>query len=325
MKKNKILIQEKEESLYLYEQTRPDGKTFRGIITLCELDAYRKNKIKKHEEIRPSRLRFLVELFKTTKVMGEPTVLAHAGNVDINEELAHPIFHFTSLDGKYHKISKLSDVDEVKKIQKSFEEIDTFYIADGHHRSASVEEFNAKFPEFNNDKSMCLLMQEDQLEIKPFQRLIKSVSKISSDDLVNKLARKFTIYTIDEPLYDPENKGEFGLYIKNQWFKLVSLEPKDRMDIVILEEDIVQAVFDIQDSRMDSQIAFHPHTDGLTHLVNLVDSDTYDVAITNKPCTFKEVRLISDQDKVLPPKSTYIEPKLRSGLIIQEFYSSHTE
>lgn len=319
MKDRHILVKEQEACFYLYEQVRPDGRIFKGLITLCDVNDYRNNKIKKHEEIRPSRLRFLVELFKTTKVMGEPTLLAYSDKVDISEDKSVTLFNFTSIDGKHHKISKLSDENEVQKIQDLFDKMSAFYIADGHHRSASVEEFNSKYPELHNDKSMCLLMHEDQLEIKPFQRLIKSVNKVEIDELIARLTANFKITKIEDPLYDPLNKAEFGLYVKGQWYKLNAKNPENRMDIVILEEDIVKKVFGIQDSRTDSQIAFHPHTEGLTHLVNLVDSDTYDVAITNKPCSFKEVRLISDLDQILPAKSTFIEPKLRSGLIIQEF------
>ncbi len=319
MKRNKILIKEEVDSFYLYEQQRPDGKIFKGIIALCDLEDYRNNIIKKHEEIRPSRLKFLVELFKTTKVMGEPTLLAYSGFVKIPTENLHTIFNFTSIDSKHHIISRLNDPDEVESIQKQFDKIKAFYIADGHHRSASVEEFNSKYPKLNNNKSMCLLMQETDLEIKPFQRLIKSVNPINKETLLKALQTSFVIEKVNEPLYDPENHGEFGLYVKNEWFKLIVINPKGRMDIVVLEEEIVKNVFGIQDSRTDSQISFHPHTEGLRTLVNLVDSETFDVAITNKPCSFEEVRRISDLGKVMPAKSTFIEPKLRAGLIIQEF------
>ena len=319
MKRNKILVKEEKESFYFYEQQRLDGKIFKGLIALCDIEDYRSNKIKKHEEIRPSRLKFLVELFKTTKVMGEPTLLAYAGNIQIPNEHLHVIFNFTSIDGKHHKISRLDNIDEVKNIQKQFKNIEAFYIADGHHRSASVEEFNAKYPELDNRRSMCLLMSETDLEIKPFQRLIKSVNKIEKEILLNALRVNFEVTKVDKPLYDPKKHGEFGLYLKNEWYKLATRNPRGRMDIVVLEEDIVKEVFGIQDSRTDSQISFHPHTEGLTTLVNLVDSETFDVAITNKPCTFKEVRKISDLGNVMPAKSTFIEPKLRAGLIIQEF------
>ena len=319
MKSKEILIKEKEDSFYLYEQTRSNGRKFKGIIALCHLDDYKNNNIKKHEEIRPSRLRFLEELFKTTKVMGEPTLLAYKDKVAFNLSNALPLYSFTSVDSKHHAISRISDPQDIKEIQSKFESIASFYIADGHHRSASVEKFHSDYPELDNSRSMCFIVQEDELDIKPFQRLIKPVMKWNVALLKERLSQKFDITELDDHLYDPLDKGQFGLYIDKKWFQLTVKGDNSKMDILILEDEVVKGIFEIEDSRTDSQISFHPHTDGLTTLVNLVDSGTFDVAFTSKPCTFSEVRRVSDESKTLPAKSTYIEPKLRSGMIIQEF------
>jgi uncharacterized protein (DUF1015 family) len=319
MKAKGILIKEDKESFYIYEQTRKDGKVFKGVIALCSIEDYKKNKIKKHEEIRPSRLKFLVELFKTTKVMGEPTLLAHNGSVPLDISKAEKIYSFTTLDQKSHSVYRVSEDSQVLEIKNAISAIDSLYIADGHHRSASTEEFNQNVARLENDKSLCCIMHEEDLEILPFHRLIKPIVNIQTDQIIASLSHKFIVSKSEDSLYDIENRNEFGLYVGKQWYRIKLKSVSDLPDVQILEDLVVRDIFKIADSRTDSQISFHPHTSGEAMLKNLVDEDTYSIAITTKACTFSEVRNVSDNNSTMPPKSTYIEPKLRAGLIIQEF------
>ena len=314
-----LLFREEEPSIYIYEQVRTDGRRFKGLIALCSIVDYRENKIKKHEEIRPSRLKFLVELFKTTKVMGEPTLLAHNGLTDLSNVESELIYDFKSQDKKRHIIHKVSSPNSLVLIQNQMAKIESFYIADGHHRSASTEEFNHKVSSLSNDRSMCFIVQENQLEILPFHRLIKSVISMKQDVIISKLSKDFTVSRSDISLYNVKERRTFGLYVNKQWYKLVYEKESDKLDVEILEDYIVRGLFSIADSRTDSQIAFHAHTAGESKLLELVDSHTYNIALTSKECTFSEVRKVSDMHSTLPPKSTYIEPKLRAGIIIQEF------
>ena len=320
MKDHGILVKDNEESFYIYEQVNAQGRKFKGIIGLCSLEDYRTDRIRKHEAIRPSRLKFLVELFKTTKVMGEPTLLAHPEPLSIDDSSAVVVCNYTSIDGKHHIIKRLSNTAEILRIAQQFEAMQHFYIADGHHRSASIDEFHNQYPSLHNDKSLCLIVQEDQLSIKPFHRLIRPVMGIDKEEVLQKLSQKFTVSEHETDLYDPEQRHDFGMYLEGRWYKLVSLEKPMRMDVEILEEDIIRNIFRITDSRVDSQVGFHPYAEGVQSLVNLVDSKTFDVAFTTMACDFSEVRAVSELHHVLPAKSTYIEPKLRSGMIIQEFY-----
>lgn len=319
LKNQGVLLHEGKEAYYYYVQRKLNGKVFKGIIGLVGVEDYRNNKIKKHEAIRPSRLRFLIELFKITKVLGEPTVLAHPESVRVETTEDDLIFEFESVDGKTHKVFRIADENRVTLINQQFERMENFYIADGHHRSASVNEFNVRFPELTHGMSMALLIQEDELEIQPFHRLIKPLSRIEEFDLIAKLERFFIVERIGIDLYTPDKKREFGLYINRNWYKLTYTQQTEDMDIEILENLVVKNIFNIQDSRVDSQISFHPYSLGDSVLKNLVDGGTYDMAFTSKACTFEEVRKISDLGHTLPAKSTYIEPKLRSGIIIQEF------
>lgn len=319
MIKQGVLIHEDEPCFYLYEQIRSNGKRFEGVIALCDLADHRSGRIKKHEEIRPSRLKFLVELFKTTKVMGEPTLLAYEHKVDLNLASAKMLYSFTSVDGKQHIFRQISSPSEVQSLQKRMEQMDNFYIADGHHRSASTEKFHAEFPEYENGKSMCFLVHEDQLDIKAFHRLIKPIHSITKEQLIAQLKTYFTVVPNSQDCYSPTEKGHFGMYMDGEWFDLELIQKQAEMDVTILEKYIVKEIFEIADSRIDSQIAFHPFTAGIDTLTDLIDSGTFTVAFTSKECTFREVREVSDRNEVLPPKSTYIEPKLRAGMIIQQF------
>ena len=320
MKNSGVLVKEKEDSFYYYEQVLENGDTFSGIIALYSVEDYRNNKIKRHEEIRPNRLQYLVEMFKSVKVLGEPTLLAFKGSISFDEFSKDALYSFCSPDGKTHRVFKISDPDEIIKLSNEFEKIESLYIADGHHRSASTEKFNQSTLNYKNDKTMCFVIAENQLKILPFHRLIKPISSIDKECLILRLSENFNIVKSQKSVYDVIDKETFGLYIDKEWYQLkYRSNDSGLLDVEIIEKEIIQKVFGITDSRTDSQIAFHPYTKGEKELCSLIDNDIYRIAITNKPCDFSDVRRISDDNKTLPPKSTYIEPKLRSGMIIQEF------
>lgn len=319
MKDKKVLVKDDEDCYYIYHQYRKDGSSYKGIIGLTSVEDYHKDKIKKHEEIRPSRLGFLVEMCKTTKVLGEPTLLTYKAERPLNLEHGEVICDFESVDGKQHMISKVSEPERVKAIREYMEEIPAFYLADGHHRSAAIADFNAKFPEYDNARCLGLLMEEDQLKISSFHRMIRTELSISTSDIIEQLNRDFDIVKLDQHLYEPQNKAEFGMYDGKDWYKLKLKFPEHLMDVELLEKYVVHSVYNIQDSRTDNQISFYAHNEGREKMEKLVREKNFDVVFTLKPCEFSEIREISDKNQVLPPKSTFIEPKLRAGMIIQEF------
>jgi uncharacterized protein (DUF1015 family) len=319
LKAQNAFVKEETDSYYIYEQISAAGKSCKGIIGLCSVYDYHANKIKKHEEIRPSRLKFLIELFKSVRVMGEPTLLAHNTPINFENIASDELYSFTSPDDKQHIISRVSDVTHVNLIQQHMNAIGSFYIADGHHRSASAAEFNELTKGPDSDRTMCYVVHESQLEIYPFHRLIKPYNGVNKEELIGRLSSYFKITKSDVDLYNIATEKDFGLYIDNEWFLLSYKNASDLLDVEILEEVIVRNIFNIQDSRTDSQITFHPYTSGLEELISLIDNYTYTVAITTKACDFASIRKVAEAHNVLPPKSTYIEPKLRAGLIIQEF------
>jgi uncharacterized protein (DUF1015 family) len=313
-----VLLRDEDEAFYIYEQSRKDGKKFIGIVGLYTIDDYRNNKIKKHENIRPNKIKFVTQMFRTTKVMGEPVLLACAFKEALDYSTKKEVSRFTSVDGKTHVISAITDKNAIEKIQNNLGSLDAFYIADGHHRSESAYDYRNNYPNDKNDKAMCLLMDENDLEIHSFHRLIRNIDTISEEDFFNKLGQSFKVEKADESIYNPKETHVFGMYKAGQWYKLTYLHESDDIDVDVLEEHVVRAVFGIKDSRTDSQISFHSDFEGKAKLLKLVDNDTFRVAFTIKPCSFEDVRVISDRNEVMPPKSTYIEPKLRTGMVIAE-------
>ncbi len=167
---------------------------------------------------------------------------------------------------------------------------------------------------------MCFVIQEDQLSILPFHRLVNSIHLNDKVSILSKLSEEFDVKKSTESIYIVNNEGTFGIYLDKEWYEISFRGDRaGRLDVEIIEQHIIYNVFGISNSSTDSQIAFHPHTQGENEMCKLIDSGIYTIGITNKPCSFEEVRKVSDQNKTLPPKSTYIEPKLRSGMIIQEF------
>lgn len=319
LKSQGVLVKEQDNCYYIYHQLRKDGTSFKGIVGLTAVQDYHQDLIKKHEEIRPSRLGFLIDMCKTTKVLGEPTLLTFKAEQPLDLGMGEIIMDFVSVDGKRHMISKISDSSRVQEINDYMLKVPAFYLADGHHRSAAIAEFNAKHPEFNNTNCLALVMEESQLKISAFHRMIRNDQALSTDDLIEQLNRDFEITRLDHDLYEPQNKAEFGMFDGKSWYRLKLKYAEHLMDVELLEKYIVHSVYNIQDSRTDNRISFYAHNEGLDKLQQLITNKTFDVVFTLRPCDFSEIREISDNHDVLPPKSTFIEPKLRAGMIIQEF------
>lgn len=319
LKAQGVLVKDDEDAYYVYRQFRKDGRQFKGLVGLSSVADYMQDHIKRHENIRQIRLGFMVELCKTTRVLGEPTLLTYTCETPLPLDGGENICDFTSVDGKRHVIERISDPVQMEQIKSQLARIENFYLADGHHRSAAIAEFHNKFPQMDNSHFLGLLMEEQQLAISPFHRLVKPMEHISTEDLIQELSRDFEVYPSPEPLFDPDKKAEFGMYDGKEWYKLKLKYADHMMDVEILEKYIIRAIYNIQDSSTDGQISFLAQSAGLDKLENLIASGAFDVAFTLKACAFSEIREISDRHEVLPPKSTFIEPKLRAGMLIQEF------
>lgn len=308
---------DENDSYYLYEQ-RIGTDTFKGIIGLCAVADYKKDAIKKHEQIRATRTKYLMDLFRVTHVIGEPVVLSFHGENFVHQLDGDVLYDFESIDGKRHILSQISNQKSLAIIRNQIEVMDALYIADGHHRTATAARYHDEHPQANNSHFLSLLIHEDELTIKPFNRLIKPYDSIKEQYILTELEKDFIVETKEEPVFEIKESRTFGLYLSKRWYKLIFNRPSDLLDVEILEKYIVKRIFRIKDSRVDARISFLSSETGIESFTDLIDSRTYEAGLTLKPCDFSEIRTIADKGETMPPKSTYIEPKLRAGLVVQE-------
>ena len=334
MKGHGYLLKDESDSFYLYKQDTASGNTFVGIMALCNLDDYDKHLIKRHEETQPIREKHMANLFEVTGVMGEGVLLAHEYKDEIKEIYADiqkvkPNSDFVSVDGKRHRLWVISEYQLVVKLSDLFANIPEFYIADGHHRFASALRLSHKKKEERYHFCSTILIDETQLNIFPFHRWYNDPESSNPPDIENileTLSSQFKVYPILEKFYEPKEKGSFGMYIKGHWFKLV-LKPQaetnhdvlSNLDVSILERLILKPLFGIVNSKTDHRLSYKSANSRMTEFTEKIDDGTYQVGFTLFHVTFEEVKKIADAELTMPPKSTYIEPKLRNGMVIMEY------
>jgi uncharacterized protein (DUF1015 family) len=331
MEKKGLLHQVSERSFFIYRQINlKNGDQFNGLITLCDASDYENGSIKRHENVQTGRVSYLSRLLKETNVMGEPVLLSHPENrelEDLYRELAHttqPVLRFISVDRKQHELWQISEPSILDSISQEFKEMKALYIADGHHRSHIASQIWAEKKENWRRFFLALIVPEDQLQITSFHRLWKQKEAFEKERFLEKLSEEFDVIALDAHSYEPGHPRLFGLYLKGQWFEL---SPKhyigdgvyDRLDVVLLEQLIFQKIFDVHDSRSDNRLSYFSADQPLTKLMEKVDVNDCQFAITVYPPDFSQIRAIADAGLSMPPKSTFVEPKLRAGMIIQRF------
>lgn len=317
---------------FVYCQTDFEtGKSYTGFIGLADVEEIENSLIKKHEHTKIQREDYLYKQLHYTGVLGEPVLLGHEKNSEI-ERLINEItnaeceYDFETIDNKNHKIWKVSNSITLEKIYYVFNNINAFYIADGHHRCASVIRNYKLNPTVNNRFFMVFLLSENQLNIESFHRIISETVTLNIDEFITKISDDFNVEKIDEnKLYIPQKHNEFGLLSRDYSLKLTFKNnhnlknPESKLDVTILENYLLKPVFEIHHPRTDKRLSFIASTDNIEKTLKLLSNGSIDYIISNYPVSFNEVKEIADSNKVMPPKSTYIEPKLRGGLIIQRF------
>lgn len=318
------LIQDQENCYYLYRQSSYSG-TFVGIIGLSDIADYQKDKIKRHENTRVSREKWVARLVKETKVVGEPVLLVHADHPDIQDAIGNtivkePDIKFVARNNSIHEIWRFSG-EVAEHIREVFEQISAVYIMDGHHRSAS---FARLYQETNDEKYryfLGMMLSSFNIKIWPFHRLIK-LSDRSVEEFMEQVQAIFTVEKSENNLpVIPEHKGTFGLYARGSWYHMHSNGSREELDVTILEKNLLGPVLNITDTRSDDRLEYLRGNHTIEWLQNHTDKDQSQVLITLYPCGFDDIQRISDNNEIMPPKSTYIEPKGRSGMIIQKLES----
>ncbi len=335
-KEKKWLIKDNEPKLYIYGQTMNE-RTQYGIVGCAYVEDYLNGKIKKHEFTRKEKEDERMKHIKKTNANMEPVFFAYKENEKINEIVNNivkeeePIYNFICpKDGFGHQFWVINDSNIIKEIEKIFEEeIDCFYIADGHHRSAAAVRIGIENRNNNNDEYnyfLTVAFPSNQLRILDYNRVIKDLNHLNKEEFIKKLEEKFIIENKRNIMYKPEAIHTFSMYLDNEWYKLTTKNNIfdknnliDSLDVNILSKNVLDKILGIKDLRTDKRIDFIGGIRGLNELKRRVDSEEMKVAFALYPVSMNELMAISDNNEIMPPKSTWFEPKLASGLVIHEY------
>ena len=333
-----ICAEDSEPYFYIYRQIM-NGRSQTGIVGCASIDDYINNIIKKHEFTRADKEADRIRHVDYCNANTGPIFLTYRQNDFISKTVKEwkeshaPVYDFVTDDGIANTVWVVDCKDIIAKLTKAFSEIDYLYIADGHHRCASAVKVGQmrreKNPDYTGDEEfnffLAVAFPEDELEIMDYNRVMKDLNGYSKEEFIEKLNEKFTVEEYEgEGQYKPERKHTFGMYLDKKWYKLTAKDgtfdesdPVDRLDVSILQNNCITPIFNICDPRTDKRIDFVGGIRGLGELERRCENDTV-IAFSMFPTSLEDLMAIADAGKVMPPKSTWFEPKLLSGLFIHK-------
>ena len=337
MKADGVFKQDATDCYYIYSQTM-NGRTQYGIVGCAAVDDYMNDVIKKHELTRPDKEEDRKNHVRVGNMNAEPVFFAYpnvpALDVIVNEVVkAKPEYDIVTDDGIGHTFWVVSDAATVQQITDHFANIPATYVADGHHRTAAAalvgKERRDKNPNHNGTEEynffLAVHFPDNQLFIMDYNRVIKDLNNMSADELISKLGESFTIEKKGAAEYRPAKLHEFSMYLDGNWYALTAKpgtyndnDPIGVLDVTILSERVLAPLFNITDLRKDKRIDFVGGLRGLGELKRRVDAGDMKVAFALYPVTMKQLIDIADSGNIMPPKTTWFEPKLRSGLVIHK-------
>lgn len=325
-----ILFQENEPSLYVYRQSKP-GHVFTGIICGASVEEYLNDSIKKHEATLTSREQMFTEYLDIVGYNAEPVLLAHKPSSVIKELLneftaIRPEYEFTTTDLVKHELWKLTP-SETQQVQHAFEQLNELYIADGHHRSASSVRLQQQREEngstFENEKSfLAYIIDESQLDILEFNRLVKTMNGLSPNQILELISENFEVSALPKQ-EKPTKNHQFSMCIEGDWYSVTckpgildDSHPVNCLDAEILTQYVLSPILGIHDLKSDENISFMSGAEPMEKLEEQISSGKHKIAFILYPATMDQVKRVADHQMIMPPKSTWVEPKLRSGLTI---------
>ncbi len=333
-----VLVQDETPRFYIYRQLMW-GRVQTGIVACTSIDDYSNNIIKKHEFTRPVKEQDRINNFDYCDANTAPIFLTYRKNKEIDQivndwiKFHKPEYNFISEDDITHIVWQITSDEINAKIENIFKGIDYLYIADGHHRSASSVKVGLKRREANPNYTgseeynffMSVIFPDEDLFIMDYNRVIKDLNGLSVDDFKKLVSEKFDITEADgSAAYKPTEKKTYGMYLDGKWYKLTAKsgifdpnDPVDRLDVSILQKNLLEPVLGIADPRTDNRIDFIGGIRGLEELEKRCNEDCV-VAFSMYPTTMDDLLAIADAGEVMPPKSTWFEPKLRSGLFVHK-------
>ncbi len=334
MLRDGILIQEQTECYYVYELIM-GGRSQTGLVACASIDDYLNNRIKKHENTREEKEIDRIKHVDSCSAQTGPIFLAYRAHQLINDiveqtKTESALYSFKALDGVIHNVWSISNLDQILDIKKAFAAIDNIYIADGHHRAASAVKVGLmrrqENPEYTGKEEfnyfLSVLFPHDQLMIMPYNRVVKDWNGLSREELLAGINENFYISEMGKTPYAPNKKASFGMYLEGKWYELSAKkalleisDPVASLDVSLLQDYLLSPVLGIKDPRVDNRIDFVGGIRGLKELEIRVNQDMK-IAFSMYPTSIEELFQVSDAGKLMPPKSTWFEPKLRSGLFV---------
>lgn len=335
-KENGIFQKDNKPSYYLHQKSF-QGQIFWGIIALASIEDYQNNIIKKHEKTLSDREELFGNYLEVTGFNAEPVLITYPDDEYLSS-LIHKYreiraeYEFTTNKNRTHLLWLIDNEEEVTKISQAFAKIPAVYIADGHHRTASSHYLYRKMSA-NNDEAakelskyfMAYFIPESNLKITSFYRFIKTLNGLTTKEFLIALDESFRIHNMGKRFYKPSKMHHFSMYLDGDFYKLYlrksKLKPQtvlDELDSQILFKNILEPILGIQDPSHDKNISYVPETGNEMQLKNLVDSGDFEIGFGTYPISVEQLKSVADNNLIMPPKSTYIEPKLRSGLTIYQ-------
>lgn len=334
MKDKGILIREEKPCVYLYQQqVRLLGRQVKqiGVVCCCHIDDYSDGIIKKHEITRKDKEDDRTRHVLTLRANAGPVFLLYRGREDIQRLIdgvveEKPLYDFTAVDGVTHTVWRVA---AATPFVEAFSGVDAAYVADGHHRSASAARAGAELRKGNPHHAgneeynwfLTVLFPAEQLSILPYHRVVKDLNGLTKEELLERLAEVGSVVQTDHP--EPECTASFGMYLDNKWYRIAlkkdsidRSDPVKSLDYVLLYDRILQPILGIEDIRTDQRIDFVGGIRGTRELEKRVGSGECALAFAMHAATVDQLLSVADAGKIMPPKSTWFEPKLRSGLLV---------
>ena len=330
-----VYVTDAGDHYYLYELTM-DGRSQTGIVACSSIDDYVNGVVKKHENTREDKELDRIRHVDTVNAQTGPIFLTYRQNeilkAIVAEEKAKPVLYdFVSDDGIRHRVWKIDDQAQTAAIEAAFAAIPATYIADGHHRAASAVKVGlkrrAENPGYTGEEPfnyfLSVLFPDEELMILPYNRVVKDLNGMNREQFFEAVKGKFELEEIGKEPYAPAEKGTFGMYLDNTWYALKvlpqyrSTDPVKGLDVSILQDQLLGPVLGIGDPRTDKRIDFIGGIRGLKELERRVREDM-EIAFSMYPTSIEELLAVADAGLLMPPKSTWFEPKLRSGLFIHK-------
>ena len=329
-----ILVQDKQPCFYVYKEQMGTHIQV-GLVAVASVEEYQNNIIKKHELTRPDKEQDRIKNIMATEAQTGPIFLTYKADDVINALMAQcmskaPVYDFTTEDEIHHTLYIVDEITRIKAIEEAFDRIATLYVADGHHRLAAashIYDTKKNNPGYTGDEDytrfLTVLVPHNMTRILDYNRVVKDLNGLSEAEFLVKVQEKFNIEPCTRVSCKSEYPHYFGMYMNKAWYKLVAKPGTydvgsliGKLDVTILQENLLKPVLGIVNIRTDDRINFVGGIRGIKELERLVNNGEYAVAFSMFPTSIKELMAVADAGQIMPPKSTWFEPKLRDGMVV---------